>query len=220
MIEGPHLLASLLGSGWPAQAVMVGESALASREIQRLLAGAGREPVILSDRAFAALADAEAPQGIAAEIAIPSVQPAEGSRVFLEGIQDAGNVGAIIRSAAAFGLGALVLDRGCADPWSPKTLRAGMGGHFQLGIASTDDLAGEIGRFRGTVLCTMAGLGASLREAPLEGPLAWVFGSEGKGVSPGLQALGQAVRIPTAAGTESLNVAAAAAICFYEAFCR
>ena len=199
---------------------MVSESGLASPEIQRLLARAGREPVILSDRAFAALADAEAPQGIAAEIATPSEQPARGSRVFLEGIQDAGNVGAIIRSAAAFGLGAVVLDRGCADPWSPKTLRAGMGGHFQLAIASSADIAAEIRGFGGTVLCTVAGQGEALGKTRLEGPLAWIFGSEGRGVSPELLALGRAVHIPTSTRTESLNVAAAAAICFYEVFSR
>lgn len=221
LIEGPHLLAALLDGGRSAEALMVSESGLANPEIERLLARAGREPVILSDRAFAALADAQTPQGIAAEIATSSAQPGQGSSsVFLEGVQDAGNVGAIIRSAAAFGLGAVVLDRGCADPWSPKTLRAGMGGHFLLAIASSDDLAGEIRRFGGTVLCAVAGQGEALGKTGLEGPLAWIFGSEGKGVSPELRALGRAVRIPTTARTESLNVAAAAAICFYEAFCR
>lgn len=220
LIEGPHLLASLLDSGRSAEAVMVSESGLASPGIQRLLATVKSEPIVLSDRAFRALADAETPQGIAAEIAIPAARLAEGSCAFLEGIQDAGNVGAIIRSAAAFGIRSLVLDRSCADPWSPKTLRAGMGGHFQLGVASTDDLRAEVQAFQGPVLCTVASGGEPLREARLEGCLGWIFGSEGSGISPGLLALGRKLRIPTAAGTESLNVAAAAAICFYEAFSR
>lgn len=200
---------------------MVSQSAWASGEIRALLEKPKIEPVILSDRAFDALSDAQSPQGVAAEIEIPQPKPmADGSCAFLEGIQDAGNVGAIIRSAAAFGIRAVVLDRDCADPWSPKTLRAGMGGHFQLGIVAADDLLQEVGKFRGTVLCTAAEDGEMLRAARLEGPLGWVFGSEGSGISRRLRDMGRTVRIPIVAGTESLNVAAAAAICFYEAFSR
>ncbi len=220
LVEGPHLVSSLIEHGVREKALMVSESGLGNAEVQALLARAGRDPIVLSDRAFSAIADAETPQGLAAEIDIPSPKAIEGSRVFLEGIQDSGNVGAIIRSAAAFGIRAVVADKACADPWSPKTLRAGMGGHFRLAVLSADDLLREIESFDGTVLCTAAEEGQALGTARLEGALGWIFGSEGRGVSPQLRKLGRKVRIPIAPGTESLNVAAAAAICFYEAFNR
>jgi TrmH family RNA methyltransferase len=144
-----------------------------------------------------------------------------GATVFLEGVQDPGNVGAIVRSAAAFGAGTIVLDRRCADPWSPKVLRAGMGGHFSLGIRQVEDLAAAIRAFRGRVLCATARGGLGLRDVVFAGETGWIFGGEGAGVSPGLEALAaERVSIPLAPGSESLNVAAAAAICLYEAFSR
>lgn len=167
---------------------------------------------------FRAIVDADAPQGIAAEIEIPGERPAAGrSCVFLEGIQDAGNVGAIIRSAAAFGIAVVVLDHQCADPWSPKTLRAGMGGHFALSIRSLASLQKELETFPGRLLCTVARDGVELGAADLSGPIGWVFGREGSGLSEAARANADLlVSIPLAPGVESLNVAAAAAICFYE----
>jgi RNA methyltransferase, TrmH family len=135
-------------------------------------------------------------------------------------VQDAGNVGAIIRSAAAFGAGALVVDRQCADPWSPKVLRAGMGGHFAIGIRQVADLGAAIAAFEGRTICTVVHGGRPLRDADLSGRIAWAFGAEGAGLSAGiLSKAGERVTISMAGG-ESLNVAAAAAICLYEAFSR
>jgi TrmH family RNA methyltransferase len=169
---------------------------------------------------FKSIADAETPPGIAAEIALPSIRR-DGARVFLQGVQDAGNVGAIVRSAAAFGAGAVILDRACADPWSPKVLRAGMGGHFALQITQVDTLESALESFPGRLLCTVPRGGQSLREADLSGRIGWLFGSEGAGVSADLQARAPTrITIPLAPGSESLNVAAAAAICLYEAFSR
>jgi TrmH family RNA methyltransferase len=138
--------------------------------------------------------------------------------VLLEGVQDPGNVGAIIRTAAAFGAGTVVLDRQCADPWSPKVLRAGQGGHFAVGIRQADDLLAALGGRR--LICTVVRDGRPLREADLSGSIAWAFGSEGAGLSVTMVAkAAERVTIPMAGG-ESLNVAAAAAICLYEAFSR
>jgi RNA methyltransferase, TrmH family len=190
---------------------------LANREIASLVGKLS--PVVLSESVFRSLVDAENPPGIAAEIDIPKVKSKLASpSVFLEGIQDPSNVGAIVRSAAAFGVGDLVLDRACADPWSPKALRAGMGGHFALSIRQADDL---LGGFNGKLVCTVAQGGVDVREADLSGRLGWVFGSEGRGVSRAAQdKAALRVTISTAPATESLNVAAAAAICLYEAFSR
>jgi TrmH family RNA methyltransferase len=137
------------------------------------------------------------------------------------GVQDPGNVGAIVRSAAAFGIERVVLDPACADPWSPRALRAGMGGHFALDIAETKDLAAEIDAFKGTVACTVPRGGIALAGAPMDRAMAWLFGGEGRGLSDkAIERADLRVSIPMAAGTESINVAAAAAICLYESFCR
>ena len=211
IIEGPHLVQAALQAGVQPHAVLVSESGQANEEIARLASG----PVVLSDRLFAGIVDAESPPGIAAEISIPESKPSEGDAVFLEGIQDPGNVGAIIRSAAAFGVKAVVLDGACADPWSPKALRAGMGGHFRIGIAA--DFEARLKAFNGTLACTVVRGGKPLRDLP--SPIGWIFGGEGRGVSEAVARRATLqVTIPMAPGCESLNVAAAAAICLYEGF--
>ena len=221
LLEGPHLVAAYLGSGGTPRALIASESALRREPTRSLLRRASVSPTILADRVFASIADAEAPAGIAAEIALPDHRPELGSSpgcVFLDCVQDAGNVGAILRSAAAFGLTDAVLGRGCADAWSPKVLRAAAGGHFFLRIAEGADLAAEIRRFGGRILCTVPRAGVGLWEADLSGPVGWVFGTEGRGVSEALVRAAQLkVTIPMAGTAESLNVAAAAAVCFYEA---
>lgn len=220
MIEGPHLVAELLQAGLKPLALLVSESGLEREEIQKLLGK--REAVVLSDSVFEAVAHADTPPGIAAEIEIPQGRARAAEHcVFLEGVQDPSNVGAILRSAAAFGVGEAVLDRGCADAWSPKVLRAAMGGHFKLGLRQVADLRRELKDFAGLLLCTVAADGLPLRQAPLEGHLGWIFGAEGQGVSAAAAELAAVhITIPMSPGSESLNVAAAAAICLYEAFCR
>ena len=173
--------------------------------------------MLLSPAVFGAIVDAETAPGVAAEIPLPALKR-DGSLVLLEGVQDPGNVGAIIRSAAAFGAGTVVLDRQCADPWSPKVLRAGQGGHFAVGIHQADDLLATLADRR--LICTVVEGGRPLREAHLSGKIAWAFGGEGAGLSSTLvERAAERVTIPMAGG-ESLNVAAAAAICLYEAFSR
>ena len=220
LVEGPHLVAELLQAGIEPLALLVSESGLARREIRSL--AAGRDPVVLSDGAFAGVSDTGEPPGIAAEFAIPRRPPApQAPCAFLEGVQDPSNVGAILRSAAAFGIGEVVLDRACADPWAPKALRAAMGGHFRLALRQVADLAAALDGYQGRLLCTVPAGGVPLRAAPLEARLGWIFGAEGQGVSAALAARAACrVSIPMHPGAESLNVAAAAAICFYEAFLR
>lgn len=215
-MEGPHLVAELLAAGIKPVALMATEEA-ALRHAGLL----PTPPVLLSPSAFKSLSDAQTPQGIAAEIEIPRPRLTKGDCIFLEGIQDPGNVGAILRSAAALGVAAAVLDRGCADPWSPKVLRAGMGGHFRLSIQPAADLRPAIEAHAGKLVCTVAQGGEPLRKADLSGPVGWIFGSEGAGVSAEVAALATLrVTIPMAPASESLNVAAAAAVCLYEKFSR
>jgi TrmH family RNA methyltransferase len=218
VIEGPHLVQEAMRARVESLAVLVSESGLKREDVQALLNRV--EPVVLKDNVFRAISDTEAPQGIAAEIAIPRID-AKGDTVFLEGVQDPSNVGAIVRTAAAFGVGLIELDRGCADAWSPKALRAAMGGHFRLAIRQVSELGDAVERFAGNTLCTVPSGGRPLPEVPLGGRLGWIFGAEGQGISDELaRRAKERVQIPMQPGTESLNVAAAAAICLYEAFRR
>ena len=215
LIEGPHLLAAALDAGIVPIALIATDAALAGAEIGTLARRSRVAPTVLAPSVFAAVADARTPQGIAAEIAAPDIHR-DGPRIFLEAVQDAGNVGTIIRTAAAFGAGEVVLDRQCADPWSPKVLRAGQGGHFALGVQQVDDLPDAIRAFGGRLLCTVARGGRPPGEVTLGRRLGWAFGAEGGGLSPAVLALAaETVTIPMAPGAESLNVAASAAICLY-----
>jgi len=218
LIEGEHLIAAFLASGGKVAELVLSKTGAA--KFDALAKRSGKSPVVLGDAAFKSLSDTEAPAGIAAEIALPhsnSDLKSSGNCVFLEGIQDAGNVGTILRSAAAFGIKDVVLGRGCADAWSPKVLRAGMGAHFAVHIRESADLAAAIGQFGGKVACTVVRGGKELKDADLSGRIGWIFGAEGQGVSEALAARAQLkVTIPLPGGAESLNVAAAAAICFYE----
>lgn len=218
LIEGPHLLAAALKHGHKPIAVLATEEGAADAEIGALIRESRVRPVLLAKGVFRSVVDAETPQGVAAEIAIPEAgKEAGGPTIFLEGVQDPSNVGAILRSAAAFGVKRVVLDRACADAWSPKALRAGMGGHFALGIQVTGDLGAELNAFRGTLLCTVPRGGRPIGEVELGGDPGWIFGGEGSGLSEEtLRRAPVRVTIPTKATIESLNVAAAAAICLYE----
>lgn len=212
LIEGPHLIAAALQAGLRPVAVLATEE-FTDRSLL------GEKPVMLGKGVFRSIVEADTPQGVAAEIVIPASKKADGPAVFLEGVQDPANVGAIMRSAAAFGIARVVLDQGCADPWSPRALRAGMGGQFALSIVETRDLGAEIEAFKGTVACTVPRGGIALADAPLDRAMGWLFGAEGRGLSDEvIRRADLRVSIPMADGTESLNVAATAAICLYRGF--
>jgi len=220
LIEGTHLLAEFLDRVGPPVAVLAAERSLEQPEVAGLIRRSGLAPVVLANNVFDVVAEAESPMGIAAEIAIPdggADLAASPLCIMLEGVQDAGNVGAILRSAAAFGARDAVLSKGCADVWSPKVLRAGMGGHFRLRITQDADLPEALSTFRGKAACAVPRSGIPLHEADLSGRIAWIFGAEGKGVSEALSnRVPLQVSIPMPGGVESLNVGSAAAICLYE----
>ncbi len=221
LIEGENLIAAFLQSGNGVENLILSKTGAGRAEFAALAARSGKSAIVVTDAVFRSVADTESPAGIAAEIALPvpgvDLKVSAGC-VLLEAVQDAGNVGAILRSAAAFGVTDAVLGRGCADAWSPKVLRAAMGAHFAMRIAESADLAAEIARFGGKVLCTVPRGGRPLADTDLSGRLAWLFGAEGQGVSEALAVRASLkVSIPMTGATESLNVAAAAAICFYEA---
>jgi TrmH family RNA methyltransferase len=222
LLDGMHLIEAYGEHfGLPAE-IVVSESGALHKEIADYLAGAGARctTTILADALFAELAAVETPSGIMAVVAQPKPAHAldqEIDAVLLDGVQDPGNVGSILRSAAAAGFRQILLSADCAHAWSPKTLRAAMGAHFQLDIHESSDLTGFLGGYQGQGVVTALDATASLYAANLKRPVAWVFGSEGQGVRAEVaEATQLQVRIPMPGATESLNVAAAAAICLFE----
>ena len=220
IIEGENLILAFLQSGKAVESLILSKTGSRRTEIVALARQTGKSPTLLADPVFRSIADVEAPAGIAAEIALPGSVPdlkTSTACVLLEGIQDAGNLGAILRSAAAFGIRDAVLGRGCADAWSPKVLRAAAGAHFAMLFTEGAELTAAIGEFGGSIVCTVPRGGVPLADADLSGRIGWLFGAEGQGVSDALAASAALkVTIPMPGSAESLNVAAAAAICFYE----
>jgi TrmH family RNA methyltransferase len=221
LLDGMHLVeAYCLRFGAP-DAVIVDSALREAPEIAGFLARHPQlEPVVFSTGLFQDVAQVAQPTGIIAICAAPqAVLPKSPPEccVLLEGIQDPGNLGSILRSAAAAGIGHAFLDPACAFGWSPKTLRAGMGAHFALAIHEHADLPATARWFEGDVVATLPRAARSVFDTDVSGRTAWLFGGEGEGLSPEAQALAtQSVAIPMIGGSESLNVAAAAAICFFE----
>jgi RNA methyltransferase, TrmH family len=146
---------------------------------------------------------------------MPMASPSE-STVLLQGVQDAGNVGTILRTAAAAGFKQVLLDENCAAAWSPKVLRAAMGAHTYISIYELAEVNQWISRATVNSMAADVHASNSIYDADVRMPCAWLFGSEGKGVAPESLALcKRKIKIPQAQ-VESLNVASAAAICLFE----
>ena len=220
LLDGAHLLSAYLEAGHQPRHVLLNAAALQDDEIAALLAELRDVPVTqLDDKLFAQLSELKTPTGILALIELPGPATAVcGFALLLEDIQDPGNLGSMLRSAAAAGCDAVYLSQGCADAWSPKVLRAAMGGHFCLSIHERQDLLQVASGFSGTLLATSLHATRSLYQCDLTGNVAFMMGNEGAGLSDPLLTLAtQPVIIPMPGHVESLNVAAATAICLFEA---
>jgi TrmH family RNA methyltransferase len=160
------------------------------------------------------------PTGVLASVKTPRppVIPAHiGACVMLEDIQDPGNLGSLLRSAAAAGIEHVFLSRLSVHAWSPRVLRAGMGAHFMLRIYEQCDLHALAREFTGRVVATSHRAGKAVFDVDLTGHVAIVFGNEGTGLSAELTAAAHAVvAIPMPGRAESLNIAAAVAVCLFE----
>lgn len=221
LLEGMHLLTAWQVRYGLPQTVLVGEEGRERPEIAAWLAAhPAADCVVLPEAMLAELADTETPSGILALVNMPvPLQAPELNRdsVLLDGIQDPGNLGTLLRTAAAAGFSQVLLTPDCASAWAPKVLRAGQGGHFLLEIHEGQDLPDFLSRYEGTSLATSLEGAISLFQASWQGPVAWVFGSEGQGVRPETLAKArQRITIPMPGPVESLNVGAAAAICLFE----
>lgn len=218
LLDGVHLVDAYEKVYGPPEALVVAESAMAGGEVAAYVEG--REIVVLADALMRDLGLVDTPSGLLAVAAMPKANATvDGKKdaILLDGVQDPGNVGTLLRTAAAAGITQALLSPGCASAWSPKVLRAGQGAHFALTIHEDVDLAAFMAGYQGTTAVTCLDGATSLYEARWSGTLAWVFGAEGQGVRRELiDAAKLRVRIPMPGAVESLNVAAAAAICLFE----
>lgn len=216
-LEGDHLLRAGLARGLPLRQVLLTEAAWSQPGLRALAQQAGRV-LLLPDALFGELSTLESPAAIGALIERPSPAPLRGDAptVLLDRLQDAGNVGSILRSAAALGVAQVVALKGTAALWSPKVLRAGMGAHFALQLHE-GWLPQDLDGLHLPWVATSSHAADLLHRVTLPHPCAWIFGHEGQGVAPALMArCTMTLRIAQPGGEESLNVAAAAAICLHE----
>ncbi|HKQ23846.1 MAG TPA: RNA methyltransferase [Burkholderiales bacterium] len=221
LLDGTRLIGAYIERfGLNAVMLLVNEHGARRPEVRQLIeAVEPRRVFLLADQLFDEISQVETPEGVTAIVEIPRIaaKSPDDFRVVLDGVQDPGNVGGLLRTAAASGATSAYLAKGCADAWSPKSLRGGMGAQFVLPVRESVDLPAALSGFEGNVIATSPRAKKSIFDVDLTGPVAMVFGGEGRGL--GEAALGiatQVVHIPMAHKVESLNVAAAAAVCCFE----
>ncbi len=214
-LEGDHLCRAALARGLKPAIAVFSESFWPLAPVE--WAQAAIKNIVISDALLPEISALESPAQIGFVVALPAapeLQPNAAS-VVLDRVQDAGNVGSILRSAAAFGFRQIIALRGTAALWSPKVLRAGMGAHFALRLVEgvAPDRLAELAV---PIVVTSSHHGSFLHQQKMPMPCAWALGHEGQGVSDELIARASLiVRIGQPGGEESLNVAAAAAICLH-----
>jgi RNA methyltransferase, TrmH family len=239
LLDGVHLCeAWLQHRGVPALCV-VAESALSHPEVAALVAqcesntnsnaksnsnAGAAECIVLSDALFTPLGQVEHGVGILFAVKVPDAASGghaspslQSAALLLDSVQDPGNLGTILRTAAAAGIQQIFCGPGTAAVWSPKVLRAGMGAHFVLEITEDVDLVQLIQQASVPVYATQPDAPKTIYTADLRAPSAWLFGHEGQGVSEQLLSLAtERLAIPQSSQVESLNVAASVAICLFE----
>lgn len=223
VLEGAHAIDAYCRHFGAPEILIIADEAEGDPAIAALAARVPPARTLTVTRAMlGALATLPADIGVIAVIVTPASAPAPAADfcLLLEDVQDPGNAGSMLRSAAAAGVTQVYLSRDCVFAWSPKVLRAAQGAHFHLAIHENVDLAAWSRDYRrggGAVIATVVQGGAPLFAAPLPQRVALAVGNEGAGLSPALAALADVrVTIPMPGGTESLNAAVAAAICLFE----
>jgi len=223
LLDGVHLCQAYLQlRGLPEQCI-VSETALQNPEVADIvgqLEAKHAHVLGLPDALYNAVSQVEHGVGVMFLVETPEravTEPLSVSAVLLDNVQDPGNVGSILRSAAAAGIKQVYCSAGTAFCWSPKVLRAAMGAHFVLDIFENVDLAPLVSGSQVTTLATSGYATQRLYDVDLKRPVAWLFGHEGQGVADDLLSLAtHQVVIPHLGQVESLNVAACAAVCFFE----
>ena len=215
LVEGYKMVEEALRSAFPVEAVLLAEQAEYSLPLSETI------PVYrLSEHVFSAVCEAKTPQGVAAVVRMTPL-PLTGKRwVALDGLQDPGNVGTILRTADAAGFDGMLLGPGCADLFSPRALRATMGSIFRLGLSFPDSLPDTLKSLREQgwhILSSQLDGDPFFEREPLSPPFVLVIGHESNGVSEAVKAQAtRRVKLPMRGGAESLNAAVAAGIMMYD----
>lgn len=220
LLDGEHLLAAYLDAGGQPHTLVRAASFGAGQFEPWTARCPGARAIALPDALFDEIAPVSSPSGLLSEAAwlSPAARDATPLVIVLEDIQDPGNLGAMLRTGAAAGATLAVLSKGCHDPWSPKALRGGQGAQFVLPLAGGVDVAGWCAQFSGQRLALALGEARSVFSADLTGPLAFIVGNEGAGLTADVRAAATAtVQIPMPGKMESLNASAALAIAVFEA---
>jgi TrmH family RNA methyltransferase len=223
LLDGVHLCQSWLQLRGQPEQCLVSETALQNPEVQDIvgrLEAQHAHVLALPDALYNAVSQVEHGVGVMFLVQTPDrvvAGPLRASAVLLDNVQDPGNVGSILRSAAAAGITQVYCSAGTAFCWSPKVLRAAMGAHFVLDIYENVDLAQLVASSQVATLATSGYATQRLYDVDLKQPVAWLFGHEGQGVADDLLSMAtHQVVIPHLGQVESLNVAACAAVCFFE----
>jgi TrmH family RNA methyltransferase len=223
LLDGVHLCQAWLQHRGQPELCVVGESASSHPEVANIVkecTALGADCVVLPDALFAPLSLVEQGVALLFVVGTPTNTPLaslEQSCVLIDAVQDPGNLGSILRSSAAAGIKQVICSEGSVFAWSPKVLRAGMGAHFQIDIVEHADLEQLISASTVPVYATDSHAQKTIYQVNLTQPCAWLFGNEGQGISPALLlSVTERLAIPQQAGVESLNVAAAAAVCLFE----
>lgn len=222
VLEGVHLCQEWLRhKGLPDFALFDAQRLERDAELAALAAMLPSEIAVTCDSLLARrLSQVQESQGVYFTAAVPDEplpDTIDSDCLWLDRIQDPGNLGTLLRTAAAADIGQVYLSAGCAGAWAPKVLRSAQGAHFAMRVYEQVDLAALHGRLHVPLVATSLLDAASLYDEPLPARCAWLMGNEGQGVAVQLLRLAnRRVFIPQAAGVESLNVAVAAAICLFE----
>jgi len=220
LLDGEHLLAAYLDAGGQPHTLVRAASFDVGKLAHLAVRCSQAKAIVLPDALFAELVPVAAPTGLLAEAAWlnPPAIEATPLVIVLEDIQDPGNLGAMLRTGAAAGATLAVLSKGCHDPWSPKALRGGQGAQFVLPLAQGVDVPAWCAQFKGQSLALALAEDRSVFSSDLTGPLAFIVGNEGAGLSDEVRAAATAtVQIPMPGKMESLNASAALAIAVFEA---
>ena len=222
VLEGIHLCQSWLQhAGSPQLALFDSDRLQHNDEVSKLAQSVdARLCLSCEPRLMKSLSQVEHGQGVCFVVAVPlRGLPAriDHNSIWLDRIQDPGNVGTLLRTAAAADIRNAYLSQGCASAWSPKVLRSGQGAHFVMSIHEHVDLRLAQERLTVPLIATALENATSLYQSPLPPTAVWLLGNEGQGIDPALLALAdRRVFIPQAENVESLNVAVAAGICLFE----
>ncbi len=223
ILDGVHLCDAYFDHIAAKATMIVSETGMRMSEVVPLVARAedrGTEVICLPDALYAALSQVE--NGVPVALLIdtpvcPMPDRLHETVVLLDGVQDPGNLGSILRSAAAAEIQHVICGQGTVAAWSPKVLRAGMGAHFALNIYEGLELSAITDKLQMPLCATSSHTETTIYAANLARPVAWLFGHEGSGVSAELmQRADLTVTIPQSPKIESMNVAASAAVCFFE----